>query len=566
MENNLGHIEKKDKVHHQNNGHGHAEAKKEGHAHGNHGNGNDEKGKHGHGHHGHGHSHGDGEKHKHDRWCCKADVEKANKAFSVGQQLFQANRLVDAMQQFSKAVVYMGFPSQVEIRKDPNCAAQALEQISGATWLILYYRAVTYYKLQNFSDASQDAGRALKLFDKRFKVKKPSEEELNNYASTCWVRGSALMEFGALKEAAKFVGKALEICPGNAIWKENFELINEQVEYNKKLAENDSKRMPVTIITGFLGSGKTTLVNHILTEKHGKKLAVVENEYGAENIDSKLVAAKENQEDRIVEASNGCVCCTVRGDLIESIIKLTTKYKDLDGIIIETTGLADPTPVAQTFYMDPKVNQIARLDGVVTVCDSKHILTNLAEKKQEGATNECKQQLAFADVVLLNKMDLVNADEKKAVIAAVKGINCTAKMIETTRSKVDPSELLGIKAFSLERIMEVQPDFMDDRETKHDEAISSFVVRIKAPIDMELFQDWMQEMLRHQSANLYRSKGLLSVVGTESRFVYHTVHEVMEIEEGSPWKKEEKRESVFVFIGKDLDRKDIEGSMQELIA
>ena len=460
----------------------------------------------------------------------------------------------------------MGFPSQDEIRKDPNCAAQALEQISGATWLILYYRAISFYKLNNFTDASLDAGRALKLFDRRFKKKKATKEELDNYASTLWVRGSALMEFGAYKEAKEFVEKAVKLSPGNALWTESLGLINEQLQHSKRMAEADSKRLPVTIVTGFLGSGKTTLVNHILTVQHGKKIAVIENEFGAEGIDGKLVAAKEKSEDIVVEANNGCVCCTVRGDLIEGINKLVKKYPNLDGIIIETTGLADPTPVAQTFYMDRDVSSQARLDGITTVVDCKHVIANLQREPSKGAVNECKQQLAFADVVLLNKTDLVSKDELKAVREAVRSVNFTAKLIETHRSRVDPAKLLGIDAFNLQRIMDIQPDFLEDRETTHDESVSSFVERIQPPVDLELFQDWFGELLRYQSANLYRSKGLLNISGSGRRFVFHSVHEVMEITEGEPWKEGEKRESVFVFIGKDLDREDFKTSMKRLVA
>eukprot|EP00954_Amorphochlora_amoebiformis_P008150 632285-Amorphochlora_amoeboformis.AAC.1 len=359
----------------------------------------------------------------------------------------------------------------------------------------------------------------------------------------------------------------MEIVPGNQMWIETYDVIKEQVEHSKRLAERDAKRLPVTIITGFLGSGKTTLVNHILTVQHGMKLAVVENEYGEESIDGKLVGgSSEKVNERIVEASNGCVCCTVRGDLIKAIVKLCATYKDLDGILVETTGLADPTPVAQTFYMDQLVTQKARLDGIVAVCDSRFVVQNLAEKKAHGTVNECRQQLAFADIILLNKLDLISKEELKKVKSGVRSINKTAKLIETVRSKVDPKELLGIKAFNVERVMQITPDFLEDRVTNHDEGIGSFVVRLKAPIDMELFQDWIADLLRVSSANLYRSKGLLLASGSSSKFVFHTVHEILEIEEGDEWTEGEKRESVLVFIGKDLDKQEIENGLKNLLA
>lgn len=529
----------------------------------------DEKHDHDHGHHGHGHGHKHDHDHDHDhsKYVVKADLTAAGITFKEGRELFTKGQWFEALEKFTASITALGFPTQEEIRNNPNIAAEALEQLIENAWMTFYFRAHCNIQLENFTNASQDAGRALKLFDRKFKSGSPKPQDMWNYALTLWVRGHSLMEFGAYKEAEKHVTKALKILPDHASIQNTYGIVKEQVDYDAKVQAENKQRIPVTIITGFLGAGKTTLVNHILSAKHGRKLAVIENEYGKESIDGALVANNPQRSDEVViETSNGCLCCSVRGDLIQAIENLHENYKGLDGILIETTGLADPTPVAQTFYMDHGVATVSRLDGVVAVCDSLHILENLNEKREEGAVNESKQQLAFADVILLNKTDLVSQEQLKKVKETVKSINSAARLIETVKSVVDPKELLGINAFSVERAMEITPDFLDDRETTHDESISSFVVRIEAPIDVEMFENFMRHLLQFNSNDLYRSKGFVHASGSDSKFVFHTVHGVMEIEEGEPWKENEKRESVFVFIGKDLNRTQFEESLHSIVA
>jgi G3E family GTPase len=275
----------------------------------------------------------------------------------------------------------------------------------------------------------------------------------------------------------------------------------------------------VTVLTGFLGSGKTTLLNHILEDKnHGMKFAIIENEFGEIGVDEKILS--ENAEEEIIEVMNGCICCTVRGDLVVALKKLYSRVDQFNGIIIETTGLADPAPVIQTFFVDEDIKSMYRLDSVITVVDAKHIMDRLNEVKPEGVENESEEQIAFADKILLNKIDLVpDNKELETIEAEIKKRNPAVTICRTQHSKLDPKELLNIKAFELDRVLEFEPDFLDtDGEHMHDESVTSVACKVKGdPLNVNLMQSWIERLITEEGANLYRYKGVVSQCASENK-------------------------------------------------
>ena len=304
--------------------------------------------------------------------------------------------------------------------------------------------------------------------------------------------------------------------------------------------------IPVTVLTGYLGAGKTTLLNRILSENHGKRYAVIVNEFGEIGIDNDLVV---DADEEIFEMNNGCICCTVRGDLIRIIEGLMKRKGAFDGILIETTGLADPAPVAQTFFVDEDVRKNTRLDAIVTVVDARHLLQELDE------AHEAQEQIAFADTLILNKTDLVTPEERAAVKARIRAINPTATIRESTRCDVPLDSVLGRGAFSLDRILEVEPEFLSEEHAhEHDDHVSSLSLTTDKPLDPAVFLPWIQEVTAKLGTDILRMKGILAFQNDDERFVIQGVHMLIEGDHQRPWKAGEPRVSRLVFIGRNLPK------------
>jgi G3E family GTPase len=307
---------------------------------------------------------------------------------------------------------------------------------------------------------------------------------------------------------------------------------------------------PVTVLTGYLGAGKTTLLNRILSEQHGKKYAVIVNEFGEIGIDNDLIV---DADEEVFEMNNGCICCTVRGDLIRIIDGLMRRPGRFDAILIETTGLADPAPVAQTFFVDEDVRAKTRLDAIVTVVDAKHLIGELDH------AHEAQEQLAFADIVILNKSDLVGAEELKAVEARIRKINPTATIQHSERCDVPLESVLGRNAFDLDRILEVEPDFLDsDHDHEHDDHVTSFSLTTMDPMDPQKFFTWLQMITQKFGIDMLRMKGIIALKGDDDRYVVQAVHMLLEGDHQRPWKDGEDRLSRLVFIGRNLPKDIIE--------
>ncbi len=338
--------------------------------------------------------------------------------------------------------------------------------------------------------------------------------------------------------------------------------------------------IPVTVLTGYLGAGKTTLLNRILTEDHGRRYAVIVNEFGEVGIDNDLVV---DTDEEVFEMNNGCVCCTVRGDLIRVLSGLmrrqTPTSRAFDAIIVETTGLADPGPVAQTFFVDEDVRAKTRLDSVTTVVDAKHVLLRLADSR------EAREQVAFADQIVLNKTDLVDAEHLLEVERRLRRLNPLAPIHRAQRSGVDLAMILERGGFDLDRILDLEPEFLrpahgeeghvhdehcghdhhahtDGGHAHEDQDIQGVSLTAERPLDGQRVTQWLNTLLQLQGPDILRAKGILDVKGEDRRLVFQAVHMIMEGDLQRPWKPEERRYSRMVFIGRNLDKVGLEAGLK----
>ncbi|MEA3120997.1 MAG: hypothetical protein QOH33_538 [Paraburkholderia sp.] len=318
------------------------------------------------------------------------------------------------------------------------------------------------------------------------------------------------------------------------------------------------KKIPTTVVTGFLGAGKTTLVNHIFDRTRPMPIGIVVNEFGEVGIDGQLIVADE---EAVIEINNGCVCCTVRSDLVESVLQLLARYGDkLERLIVETSGLADPAPILQTFLADPDVRARVELESVIAVVDARHAHGQLSDAI-------AREQIVFADRIVINKTDLVAPSALAALESSIRALNPTATLDFVLRSAVAIDTLLGQRSFSIDNLLAVEPGLLTEsgHDHEHDTSISSCAFVVPGELDPMRFNRWVNQLVEAQGQTLLRTKGVLSVRGEARRLYFHSVHMLTESSFGKPWRSDETRESKFVAIGRDLDAASLRAGLAECV-
>jgi len=336
-----------------------------------------------------------------------------------------------------------------------------------------------------------------------------------------------------------------------------------------------ANRIPVTVLTGYLGAGKTTLLNRILSQQHGRRYAVIVNEFGEIGIDAELIL---NSDEELFEMNNGCICCTVRGDLIRTLHSLLAKDKGFDAIVVETTGLADPGPVAQTFFVDGYLRSKTELDSVTTVVDAKHIQLRLNDSR------EAREQIAFADQIILNKTDLVSEPELREVESRLHAINAMAPIHRAQRAEVDLNVVLGRGGFDLDRIVDLEPHFLSPRhgeqghvhgadcdhhegeDHRHDDEVKSISLTLNRPMDRRKVARWLTALCKNRGQDILRAKGIIDVKDNNRRLVFQAVHMILEGDLQREWRPDELRYSRLVFIGRNLDRGELQSGFESCVA
>ncbi|WP_204138008.1 GTP-binding protein [Halomicronema sp. CCY15110] len=313
--------------------------------------------------------------------------------------------------------------------------------------------------------------------------------------------------------------------------------------------------IPTTVLTGYLGAGKTTLLNYILTAQHGKRIAVIVNEFGEVGIDNQLVI---DSDEEIFEMNNGCICCTVRSDLIRIVSNLMERAEDFDYLMIETTGLADPAPVIQSFFVDEVMRSRLMLDAIVTVVDAKYIW-------EHWDSSEAQEQIAFADVILLNKVDLVSPPILEELEQRIRSMNAIAKIHPTQHCQLSLDTVLGVGAFDLKNALSVDPEFLDEDAHDHDATVASISIQSSGVVNGDHFNRWLYQLVQARGPDLFRMKGILDMDNADRRFVFQGVHMTLDGRPGRPWQPGETRRNELVFIGRDLDKAELQRGFSECL-